>query len=105
MQFRGTLITHSNQSSKVAPPLSGEQANVRFAFSDYMMLLKPRIISLLLVTTLIPMYLAAENPPGGWLVFWTLLGGTLAAGGANTINQYADRDIDHVMVRTRRIRC
>lgn len=102
MQFRGTLTTHSNEVSEVGPPLLGEQAKVRLAFSDYVMLLKPRIISLLLVTTLIPMYLARANPPGGWLIFWTLLGGILAAGGANTINQYVDRDIDHVMVRTRR---
>src|SRR5690606_22419732 len=71
-------------------------------FGDYVMLTKPRIISLLLITTLTPMYLAAGSPPGGWLILWTLLGGTLAAGGANTINQYVDRDIDHVMVRTRR---
>jgi protoheme IX farnesyltransferase len=48
------------------------------------------------------MFLAAGSPPDGWLILWTLLGGTLAAGGANTINQYVDRDIDHVMVRTRR---
>src|SRR5690606_27079217 len=71
-------------------------------FGDYVMLTKPRIISLLLITTLTPMYLAAGSPPGGWLILWTLLGGALAAGGANTINQYFDRDIDHVMVRTRR---
>jgi protoheme IX farnesyltransferase len=66
------------------------------------MLTKPTIISLLLITTLTPMYLATGSPPDGWLILWTLLGGTLAAGGANTINQYVDRDIDHVMVRTRR---
>ena len=102
MQLRGTLTTHSNQRSEVSQPLAGEQAKVRLALSDYIMLIKPRIISLLLVTTLVPMYLAGKNPPDGWLILWTLLGGTLAAGGANTINQYVDRDIDHVMVRTRR---
>ena len=102
MQLRGTLTTHSNQRSEVSQPLAGEQAKVRLALSDYIMLIKPRIISLLLVTTLVPMYLAGKNPPDGWLILWTLLGGTLAAGGANTINQYVDRDIDQVMVPTRR---
>jgi protoheme IX farnesyltransferase len=48
------------------------------------------------------MYLAGPAAPDGILVLWTLLGGFLAAGGANTINQFFDRDIDHVMVRTRR---
>ncbi len=101
MQFRGVLTTHS-KAGEVSQPLANKSAQVRLAFSDYVMLTKPTIISLLLVTTLTPMYLATGAPPSGWLVFWTLLGGTLAAGGANTINQYVDRDIDHVMVRTRR---
>ncbi len=48
------------------------------------------------------MYLAAPTAPSGWLVLWTMVGGFLAAGGANALNQYIDRDIDHVMVRTRR---
>jgi protoheme IX farnesyltransferase len=63
-------------------------------------LTKPRIISLLLVTTLVPMFLAGPTPPSAMLIFWVMLGGFLAAGGANTINQYVDRDIDHVMLRT-----
>jgi heme o synthase len=83
--------------------LTREQALVRLAVSDYVTLTKPRIISLLLIITVIPMYLAApDGSPPGLLVLWTLLGGFLAAGGANTINQYFDRDIDQVMVRTRR---
>jgi protoheme IX farnesyltransferase len=102
MQLRGVLTTHSSKASEAGQPLSHESNKVRLAFSDYLMLTKPTIISLLLVTTLTPMYLAAGSPPSGWLVLWTLLGGTLAAAGANTINQYVDRDIDHVMVRTRR---
>jgi protoheme IX farnesyltransferase len=101
MQFRGVLTTHS-KTGEAGQPLSGNSSQVRLAFGDYVMLTKPTIISLLLVTTLTPMYLAAGSPPDGWLVLWTLLGGALAAGGANTINQYVDRDIDHVMVRTRR---
>jgi protoheme IX farnesyltransferase len=63
-------------------------------------LTKPRIIELLLVTTLPPMMLAAGGFPHWWLVVATLVGGSLAAGSANTINCYVDRDIDAVMRRT-----
>jgi heme o synthase len=65
-------------------------------------LTKPRIIELLLVTTVPTMFLAARGLPSGWLVLVTLVGGTLAAGSANTINCYLDRDIDAVMKRTAR---
>jgi protoheme IX farnesyltransferase len=68
---------------------------------DYVTLTKPRIISLLLVTTLAPMVLAAGGWPDGMLVFWTMVGGYLMAGGANTINMFIDRDIDSRMARTR----
>jgi protoheme IX farnesyltransferase len=65
-------------------------------------LTKPRIIELLLVTTVPPMILAARGMPSWWLIVATLFGGTLAAGSANTINCYVDRDIDQVMRRTSR---
>ena len=81
----------------------------------YIALTKPRIIELLLVTTVPAMVLATRDLPGaggvrgavdwaGWgaVVFWTMLGGTLAAGSANAINSYLDRDIDLLMTRTRR---
>jgi protoheme IX farnesyltransferase len=74
----------------------------------YIALTKPRIIELLLVTTVPAMVLATRFVPGvdwadwGWLVAWTLIGGTLAAGSANAINCYLDRDIDELMARTRR---
>ncbi len=68
---------------------------------DYVTLTKPRIISLLLVTTLAPMVLAAGGWPAGNLVLWTMIGGYLMAGGANTINMFIDRDIDSLMGRTR----
>ncbi|HET7482231.1 MAG TPA: heme o synthase [Actinomycetota bacterium] len=68
----------------------------------YVALTKPRIIELLLVTTLPSMIVAAHRFPPMSLVLWTLLGGTLAAGGANAINCYVDRDIDEVMPRTRK---
>jgi len=68
----------------------------------YVALTKPRIIELLLVTTVPAMVLAARGIPPLDLVFWTLLGGTLAAGSANAINCYLDRDIDLLMSRTRK---
>ena len=74
----------------------------------YIALTKPRIIELLLVTTVPAMVLATRQVPGIqlghwlWLTVWTLVGGTLAAGSANAINCYLDRDIDLLMARTRR---
>jgi len=65
-------------------------------------LTKPRIIELLLVTTVPTMLLAQRGLPSLKLVLVTLVGGTLAAGSANTINCYIDRDIDAVMKRTSR---
>jgi heme o synthase len=68
----------------------------------YIALTKPRIIELLLITTVPTMVLAQGGMPSVWLMVATVFGGTLAAGGANAINQYVDRDIDDVMRRTRR---
>jgi protoheme IX farnesyltransferase len=66
----------------------------------YVALTKPRIIELLLVTTLPAMMLAAGGWPSTGLVVATLVGGTLAAGAANVFNCYVDRDIDQLMHRT-----
>ena len=66
----------------------------------YVALTKPRIIELLLVTTFPAMVVAADGIPNLWLALATLIGGSLAAGGANTINCYIDRDIDAIMRRT-----
>ncbi|MBW3562939.1 MAG: heme o synthase [Actinobacteria bacterium] len=66
----------------------------------YFWLTKPRIIELLLVTTVPSMVIAADGWPGTWLVVATLIGGSLSAGSANVINNYLDRDIDRVMGRT-----
>jgi protoheme IX farnesyltransferase len=66
----------------------------------YIDLTKPRIIELLLITTVPSMVLAARGWPGTWLVLATLVGGVLSAGGANALNSYLDRDIDRVMRRT-----
>ncbi len=68
----------------------------------YIELTKPRIIELLLITTVPAMIVAADGWPGWGLVIFTMVGGTLSAGGANTINQVADRDIDRIMDRTNR---
>src|SRR6185295_8614193 len=68
--------------------------------SAYVALTKPRIIELLLVTTVPTMVVAARGLPSGWLILATLIGGSLAAGGANAINMYVDRDIDRLMKRT-----
>lgn len=66
----------------------------------YMALTKPRIIELLLTTTIPTMIVAAGGWPGFWLVVLTILGGFLAAGSANTFNMIIDRDIDALMKRT-----
>jgi heme o synthase len=66
----------------------------------YIGLTKPRIIELLLVTTVPAMVIAARGLPDLWLVIATLAGGTLAAGSANTLNSWFERDIDEVMGRT-----
>src|SRR3982750_2729407 len=74
---------------------TGTQALVR----DFVALTKPRIISLLLVTTVAPMYVAGR--PAWGLVLLVLVAGFLMAGGANAVNMYLDRDIDDRMARTR----
>jgi protoheme IX farnesyltransferase len=67
----------------------------------YVALTKPRIIELLLVTTVPTMVVAEQGLPSAWLIVATVVGGTLSAGGANAVNMYVDRDIDAVMQRTR----
>ncbi len=66
----------------------------------YVQLTKPRVMSLLLLTTLAGMVIAAGGMPPLSLVLWTMLGGALMSGGAGAINHYVDRDIDPVMGRT-----
>jgi protoheme IX farnesyltransferase len=74
---------------------------LRQRLAGYVALTKPRIIELLLITTVPTQIVAARGMPDFWLMFNTVLGGTLAAGGANAINMYVDRDIDKVMERTK----
>lgn len=82
-------------------PLIEATPGARTRVGAYIALTKPRIIELLLITTVPSMVLAAEGWPGTWLVVATLVGGSLSAGGANALNMYYDRDIDEVMRRTR----
>jgi protoheme IX farnesyltransferase len=88
-------------SAVVPADVIGEVSGRR-RLGAFVALTKPRIIELLLVTTLPTMVVAAHGLPGWKLMVLTLVGGTLAAGGANAINMYVDRDIDAVMHRTRR---
>lgn len=75
------------------------EARSGWVLSDLVMLTKPRIISLLLVTTVAPMFVAGR--PSLALVVLVTVGGYLMAGGANAVNMYIDRDIDDRMARTR----
>src|SRR5690242_15028239 len=75
-----------------------DRAERRLA-GDLVALTKPRIISLLLVTTVAPMFVAGH--PSWFTVLLVTIGGYLMAGGANAVNMYLDRDIDDVMARTR----
>lgn len=79
-----------------------ESTRARNRVAAYLALTKPRIIELLLITTVPAMVLAADGWPGTWLVIATLVGGSLSAGGANALNSYVDRDIDELMRRTKR---
>jgi heme o synthase len=74
----------------------------RSRLAAYVALTKPRIIELLLVTTVPAMIVADRGMPATWLILATLVGGTLAAGGANATNMVIDRDIDKLMHRTRK---
>ena len=92
------------------PELTGEselflvqarrRVRLRRSIMNYIALTKPRIIELLLVTTVPAMMLAQRGVPSLWLILATLVGGSLAAGSANALNMYIDRDIDAEMKRT-----
>ena len=98
----GTLKVeeHPEPAPVVDQPVQEQRLGARVA--AYVALTKPRIIELLLVTTVPAMVVAERGFPPLSLILLTLLGGTLSAGGANAINCYLDRDIDQLMPRTRK---
>ena len=85
--------------SQAVPALPSRSVGARVG--AYVALTKPRIIELLLITTVPTMVVAERGVPSVWLMIATVVGGTLAAGGANAINMYVDRDIDALMERTK----
>ena len=97
-----TVPDPSGDGGAIAPVLrlAPRTPRRRGRVASYVALTKPRIIELLLVTTLPSMVLAAGGPPKWWVVAATMVGGTLAAGSANALNCYVDRDIDAIMRRT-----
>ena len=101
------LVLHADRFAGTTErdPAEPEPASARVARESivaYFQLTKPRIIELLLITTVPTMFLAKRGLPSPWLVTTTLLGGSLSAASANVINCYLDRDIDAAMRRTRR---
>ena len=83
------------------PPRRTHERSLAATLRDYVALTKPRIISLLLLTTVTTMLVADPTGPAVSVILWTMLGGYLAAGGAGAINHYIDRDRDARMARTR----
>lgn len=81
-------------------PTEAQVFSVGERLAGYLALTKPRIIELLLVTTVPTMFVAQGGVPSVWLMAATVIGGTLAAGGANAVNMVVDRDIDGLMERT-----
>jgi protoheme IX farnesyltransferase len=97
------LVFHSGRTPAADPSAVAQEPGVpRPSFaSDLVTLTKPRIISLLLVTTIAPMFITPAGLPSWSQILWVLLGGYLMAGGANAINMWFDRDIDTRMSRTK----
>jgi protoheme IX farnesyltransferase len=104
----GSVAGRSGPDGDPRPAGGDRRESVGDSVRAYVALTKPRIIELLLVTTVPAMVLATREVPGiqlgDWfrVTLWTLVCGTLAAGSANAINQYLERDIDGLMARTRR---
>ncbi|HUR94833.1 MAG TPA: COX15/CtaA family protein, partial [Gemmatimonadales bacterium] len=100
------LVFHSGRAPAPTPAAAGEAETPPIErtpslLADLVTLTKPRIISLLLVTTIAPMFITPAGLPTWSQVLWVMLGGYLMAGGANAINMWFDRDIDTRMSRTK----
>jgi protoheme IX farnesyltransferase len=98
----GRTAVSATHGTDRGQPHTGRPRPRRTRLQAYIALTKPRIIELLLVTTLPSMILAAHGLPAWSVAVSTMLGGTLAAGSANALNCYLDRDIDAIMRRTGR---
>ncbi|GAA4875759.1 heme o synthase [Saccharopolyspora cebuensis] len=93
-------MTASPESA--TPAAAAAPVRRRGVLAAYFALTKPRVIELLLVTTIPAMFLAERGIPSPWLVLVTLVGGAMSAGSANALNCVADSDIDAVMHRTKK---
>ncbi|NJN44121.1 MAG: protoheme IX farnesyltransferase [Anaerolineae bacterium] len=94
------LAIQAGMSTPVTTPDVYSYTDWREKAKDFLVLTKPIIVLLLLVTTLGGMIVGAGALPSFPIIFWTLVGGGLAAGGSGAINQYIDRDLDTLMRRT-----
>ncbi|WP_188712772.1 heme o synthase [Microbacterium faecale] len=96
------MTSHPERASAAghADTVRTGRRGVRRTIAAYVALTKPRVLELLLVSTIPVMFLAAQGLPNLWLVLATVIGGSLSAGSAASFNMYLDRDIDRVMKRT-----
>lgn len=95
-------MTYVGHSASAAQQPAAERATLKDVVAAYVGLTKPRVIELLLLTTVPVMFFAAEGIPDLWLVVATVVGGAFSAGSASVFNCVYDRDIDEQMRRTRR---
>ncbi len=95
-------MTYVGQSASAAQQPTADRATVKDVIGAYVGLTKPRVIELLLLTTVPVMFFAAQGVPDLGLVIATVIGGTFSAGSASVFNCVYDRDIDEQMRRTRR---
>ncbi|GGD41185.1 protoheme IX farnesyltransferase [Microbacterium faecale] len=97
-----SMTSHPERASAAghADTVRTGRRGVRRTIAAYVALTKPRVLELLLVSTIPVMFLAAQGLPNLWLVLATVIGGSLSAGSAASFNMYLDRDIDRVMKRT-----
>jgi protoheme IX farnesyltransferase len=92
-------VTSGGATTGLAPA-AGLGTERAASVSDYWQLLKPRIMLLIVITTVGSLALAADGWPGTALAFWTVLGMALVSGGSSAVNHWYDRDIDALMERT-----
>lgn len=98
----GASRTIPSEAAEVGPEITRKLPERPGSVAVYLALMKPKIIVLLLITTVGAMFVAAGGLPDLAILFWTILAGALSAGGANALNHYFDRDIDGFMYRTKR---